>query len=46
MKGIILDLETAKKLEKFEKIKKYIEQLPFNDLTPLEVKVIKKILER
>lgn len=45
MLGEILSLETAEKLAKLEKIKEYIEQLPFNDLVPLEIKVIHKILE-
>ena len=38
----IVDSETKQRIDK---VIKYIEQLPFNDLVPLEVKVIYKMLK-
>ena len=42
----LIEMINAKKAaeDKINKAIEYIEQLPFNDLTPLEVKVIYKIL--
>ena len=38
------DLIIKEQKQRIDKAIEYIEQLPFNDLTPLEVKVIYKIL--
>ena len=43
--GVYYSSENDKLQERIDKAIEYIEQLPFNDLTPIEVKVIYKILQ-